>query len=376
MLSAQAALYLPVADPDLRQLFPQIDRAADGCWILPLEGDVLRLAPLPRAAVPAHLIDRQNWAGTQPGEAGARAQAIEWLRRCQTVLILQIDTDDPERAEQNLDIWESAFDLARQFDGLLLSHDSLWQPDRELLVGALCVDDLDEDFQLHPPTAGRVAQRALVMSALVCRAFLEREADEPGSAATVAQLLPWLERLGIADELEPQERALLETPLGELSQEDQVNGTWQVEGLAVLAWALGRHPLPDYQSIVQPNAVVESLDFLAPAPMLLSAPTLRPAEALLELGETLFALHWRLQQYRLEPEAMNWREFADTAWFGPLKIDSLRLVDNDLSIDGRAIDQADDAARQACHSITLERHRAINWLLGHGAVYSEVETNT
>ncbi len=39
----------------------------------------------------------------------------------------------------------------------------------------------DDEFAPHPPATKRVAARALVMSAVSCRAFMEKDAVEPGA---------------------------------------------------------------------------------------------------------------------------------------------------------------------------------------------------
>jgi len=228
-----------------------------------------------------------------------------------------------------------------------------------------------------PPTPERVARRALVMSAVVCRAFLERDAGNEEVEELRKRLDRWLRDLGIADELEEWEAELLRKPLGALQSRESIDASWLSEGLAVLAWAMGRYELPGYDESVDPQDVTGSLLFLQDeARELLRVPRLRPAAEIEAFQNTVFSLHWRLRQYQLAPAPMNFEEFARTAWFGPLSLDGLRLAENDLAIGALPISVAPEAELSHCHSVAQERHRAANWLMGHDEVYSQVDTST
>jgi hypothetical protein len=108
---------------------------------------------------------------------------------------------------------------------------------------------------------------------------------------------------------------------------------------------------------------------------LLAEPSLRPAEELAELRHQVFALHWRLRNYRLKPEAMDFREFAENCWFGPLDIRPFRLVDGDLALGEFAVADAPEDLFSLASSVAQERHQAVNWLCW-GGVYSETDTST
>src|SRR5262249_34991627 len=98
-----------------------------------------------------------------------------------------------------------------------------------------------------PPSARRVAARALALSAVVCRAYLEMSrADMPSESwePQRAHLFARLQGLGIAPELEPPERAFLHVPVGGADPRLVTDAAWRGEGLAVLAWALNRFELP------------------------------------------------------------------------------------------------------------------------------------
>src|SRR5262249_33814999 len=100
----------------------------------------------------------------------------------------------------------------------------------------------EAESQTEPPSAQRAAARAMVLSAIVCRALLEEE-HEAGiheHADGRAALLRWIEELGLEPELEPEEFDFLATPVGRASRRLTIDGYWRKEGVSGLAWALGR----------------------------------------------------------------------------------------------------------------------------------------
>jgi len=237
----------------------------------------------------------------------------------------------------------------------------------------------EEEEEPEPPTAQRVAQRALALVAVTARALLEQEdAKDPMVEARRQQLLDWVGTLGVSDELEPDEWKVLQRPAGSLDQQAALNATWRLEGLGVLAWALKRFELPPYDQLVDPGPLLHSLGFLneETARSLLQAPELRTSEELDEMGKQLLGLHWRLRDFTLRPQAMDFAKFAREAWFGPMDITPFQLVDGDLGLAGKAISKAPREIFQRSISSAMERHQAINWLHGYSRVYSETDTST
>jgi hypothetical protein len=94
------------------------------------------------------------------------------------------------------------------------------------------------------PSAERVARRALVLSLMLYRASLEKFSDEEKYEALHRRLPEWVERLGLASELEKEEHDFLRVPLGKADESVVRNAGWRNEGLGVLAWALQRFDLP------------------------------------------------------------------------------------------------------------------------------------
>lgn len=87
----------------------------------------------------------------------------------------------------------------------------------------------------------QVARRCLCLEVLFQRLALETDDEEPVADREKARAM-WLARLGdlgIDEELLDDERALLERPVGELSEDDLDDLDGRASGALVLAWALG-----------------------------------------------------------------------------------------------------------------------------------------
>jgi len=109
---------------------------------------------------------------------------------------------------------------------------------------------------------------------------------------------------------------------------------------------------------------------------LLASPVLRSSENLRKLQDQCFALHWRLRNFHLDKNPMNFHAFARECWFGPLDISSARLSDEDLAIGDMPIGKVPEQEFQKALSAANERHLAINWLANGGDVYLETDTST
>jgi hypothetical protein len=94
------------------------------------------------------------------------------------------------------------------------------------------------------------------------------------------------------------------------------------------------------------------------------------------LRNRLFALHWRLRNYTLRPEILDFANFARTCWFGPLDLTGLPLADGDLAISGNRLDRATPDEFSRTHSVAQERHQAANWLWEGPDRYSEASVAT
>lgn len=228
-----------------------------------------------------------------------------------------------------------------------------------------------------PPILDRIAARAMVLSAVVCRAFIEKDADKPKAEKLREDVVEWLTTIGVAEEMEPSEAVLLLTPLGELSRPCVIDASWKAEGMVVLAWVLGRASLPVFYAQCEPSEVANAMGFLAGREStVLKQPRLRPSSEVSVTEETYLTLHWRLRQFSIDSKPIDFAAYVASCNWGPLRLDQVNLCEGDLAIDGVRIDRLPYAVFRQTLSIVQERHRAFNWLIGWDPVYSQVTTDT
>jgi AhpD family alkylhydroperoxidase len=330
----------------------------------------------------------------------------------------------PDLEASNDPRFELLLSVVQQLDGILFTPSSLLDAHGRILCGAGGEDEEDPEAvwpqvlaeitipdahragdpdsapsEAEPaavPSPQRVARRALAMTALTARAILEQAgvtvkppSMRQGRFRFVTrwftsregerqELLTWVETIGVGDELEPNEWEVLQRPIGRLEAFQQVNATWRLEGLVVLAWALGRYELPRHDQTVPVDPLLRSLEIFntVGAKELLVNPRLRPREEIGKLRGRLFAVNWRLVNQRVNPGVIDFAEFARTCWFGPLDVSGLPLVDGDLALAGKRLDRASSELFGKASSIAVERHHAVNWLWEGPERYSDASEDT
>lgn len=239
------------------------------------------------------------------------------------------------------------------------------------------MSDEELEEEMEPPSADRVAARALALAAVAARGIMEQDAGQDGVESLRQRIISWSASVGLDEELEEQELALLNTPLGELEHQSAVDAVWRFEGLAVLAWALIHVELPAYDSLSNPRELLRSVGFLSERPpTILENPRLRSTDEIARWALTYLSYHWRLREFWVNPGRLELAQFVAEVTWAPLTVDELRLIDGDLSICGHRIDLAPAEVLRKMSSIAHERHLAFNWLLGHHPTYSEVTTDT
>jgi hypothetical protein len=237
-----------------------------------------------------------------------------------------------------------------------------------------------------PPSAERVARRAMVLALVMYRASLEQYAGQAKYEALHGKLPAWIEKLDLASELEKHENRFLRDPLGKADRKDVTNAAWRTEGLAVLAWALKRFELPAHDELADDQKVAASIGFseelldalnTAAAKKAFGEAKLRPAAEMDRMRTRVTIIHWRLRQYRLLPEPMDYACYLKAhPSFKKAWMENLPLKDGDLAIGKKAIvDAAKDKSRE-CESIAVERQIAVYWLAGDDPIYSKIDPAT
>lgn len=238
----------------------------------------------------------------------------------------------------------------------------------------------DATVEIQPPSAIRVVRRTCAMAAVAARALLENEdPGDPEFETNRREILAWVREIGVDGELEPDEAKLLQLPVGVPPRQDIINGTWLIEGVGVLAWALGRYKLPPYDELFDPADLLPALGILNPkrARGMIASARLRTRDELDRVSWQLFTIHWRLQHFALEPRSMDLRAMPKTVMFAHLlDVSACRFVDGDLAIDDQPLEHAPADRVALCASAAQERHKAINWLAGDAVRYSDTDTST
>ena len=217
----------------------------------------------------------------------------------------------------------------------------------------------------------------MVLSAVSCRGAIEKDASTPGAEKLRQRILPWLERIGASNELEPVETSLISVPLGMLDRKVTVNASWKSEGVAALAWALKYLELPPVHVQCDPAETANSMGFLCDrheTPM--HSPVLRDEDEIGRWADTYMTLHWRLRLHDSHPGPMDFVSCVAAATWYPLRLDDLEMIEKDVAIDGVAVDKLRYDRYRELLSIVQERHQAFNWLLGFERLYSQVTTDT
>ncbi|WP_296615227.1 DUF4272 domain-containing protein [Sphingomonas sp.] len=178
-------------------------------------------------------------------------------------------------------------------------------------------------------SANDVAYRALI---LFCITGLAAGADR-------SEITAWLSEHDLWGKLAPSEIGFIDTPSP--THQQLVNASWLSERLVMIVWTLGQLdqlPAPDeqcdlsvFQDVLPPFADVTVPEFVATA-------RLRSPAELIAMADETMGLHWAAR---------------------------------DAQINERPREQNVDL------EIIQERHHAINWVIGYGALdWDEVTTDT
>ena len=154
---------------------------------------------------------------------------------------------------------------------------------------------------------------------------------------------------------------------------------WRPQGLAVLAWDLGRFELPGYDEVVLPGPAQESVGFgrAEIAREILDAASMRPLSEIDSYATQATLVAWRIKTFRLAPLPWDMAGYLRSqASFNDSWLDGLRMVKGDLAIGGQAIADASLENVERCERSAVQRHIAAYWLQGDHHVYSQVDPST
>lgn len=223
----------------------------------------------------------------------------------------------------------------------------------------------------QPRAASTVARRALILAALTCRGHLESSLDEPSSRALHTRILTWLETCRLLEDLEPEEQRILQAAKGDLEERHRLAAVGAIEGAAILAWALGKYPLPPMDVQVEPFKVGDALGFLWEGAMdLVRYAKLRSPAELSAYHGLARAVSARLQEVEAQPVRPDFAAGIPAAWLRLLGLyRNSPLLHGDLALSGQPVHLVDPQQRHTVAEVAGERARAASWLLGARSRY-------
>src|SRR6185312_8974906 len=91
-------------------------------------------------------------------------------------------------------------------------------PQKKCFTKTFLFESEETEMADVPPGPVRVARRALIQSAVVCRGNIESEPDRPDVVETHSRIQDWLQELDLIPAMEPLEKKLIDAPLGTLGR--------------------------------------------------------------------------------------------------------------------------------------------------------------
>jgi hypothetical protein len=211
----------------------------------------------------------------------------------------------------------------------------------------------------------RVAHRAVALSAVVCRTYLEEGASDPEAETLHAGILKWAISLGIVQSLEPKEVAILMAPLGQLTHRQRAEGMWVTERLGVLAWSLNLVELPVHDQPFDPRFVSSAVGFLREDALeRLETATLRSGDEINDAAGCTSAVAHRLHSFARERTITDFAAMARTVAYPPPRVEAVPLVAGDLRIGDAGLLDAPELDWQKVFCMSVERMKGLTWVCG------------
>ncbi len=209
--------------------------------------------------------------------------------------------------------------------------------------GTLAVPKRNRRSKPAPPSAVRVAKRALILSALADQRRAWDTHDVETSVRSMVRVQRWIVSTGIGDELTPAEKEFVELLPATLKLRAWLRAEMEFEAVSVFAWALGLTPKPSPTERAAP-ALAMQLGLFEAAPALLKSATLRPVE--------------EIAVFVAEHEAREVKA-----------MEALARVPPAVSLDPRrAKTPFEEGERRMIAGVW---HRAIEWLMGYSTSWAD-----
>lgn len=194
----------------------------------------------------------------------------------------------------------------------------------------------------------------------------------------------WSQIGPLRSQMSPWEREFAAcTPLT-MTSAQQVKASWRVEAFQVLLWALSAC------AEVPPYDTQADHDLLKTFPPSIKTPSLISPEHIDQARDDAELWHWRSRTRQLVEEGAPFSDDPQLAAAGFRSYDDIvratarhaaaesriKLLDGDFGVLGKPYTAMDQAEWNTVHSITIERHFALNWLCGYAPANRWDETPT
>ncbi|MBS1708316.1 MAG: DUF4272 domain-containing protein [Armatimonadetes bacterium] len=203
-----------------------------------------------------------------------------------------------------------------------------------------------------------------------------------GSAEATKYFCNGLTKHGLWDALTPSERETMRTDLLHISMRMFIDASWLAESFTVLMWALDQlEALPPYDT---QSAGLELAEDVAENVRKLANASFRPEAEINHARNIAEVWHWRSRTRQLLEEGRTdicppGRTFDAIVRSCAATLQSdgeFQAIDDDFPVFGTSYRAMSDAQWSQVRSITMERHRALNWLCGFAPENKWEETPT
>jgi hypothetical protein len=216
----------------------------------------------------------------------------------------------------------------------------------------------------------QVAQRTLVLGAIAFRASLEATND-PRVVQVSLQVVPWLNRLNCDNQLDPLERELLDTPVGQLSDSQKVDANWSGEAASFFGWTLSlSDPLP-VMGVADQSALLNTLGILKPkACEVIRQAVLRDHQEIEDACQQIVLIRSLLQETRID---QPFRHVIRQVNLNRLAEAGLTTTEEGVSRASKIVDTMTPEERKRAVGSYFVRDHAAFWLFSDRHTYFEVE---
>jgi hypothetical protein len=243
------------------------------------------------------------------------------------------------------------------------------------------------------PTAAETAQRLLILRAQIAHAvlnpppaFLMERLRDSSEADRKKTMHEWDEKRnfqcaalrvsGLWDVMTEYEQQFISTPAYEQDQDRYIDAGWKVEAAACLMWSLGMIPeLSPYDTEAEPKIVISVPNDRDHALHLINNAILRKVFDINDARDQAEVWHWRSRARELEeqgitpPKKSRFSSIDEMVRSTAAKqFEEGRIpqpIDGDFPAFGKAYRNLTAKEWTNIHTISMERHRAFNWLCGY-----------